>query len=411
VRARLALARPPRFYVRTAVDHVTGPDRSPSPVPHLMADRRPVPPHIPSLDGLRAVSFLIVFIAHAGVPGVPGGFGVTVFFFLSGFLITTLMRMERETTGTVNLPQFYLRRVLRILPPFYLILVIAIALTLLGVLPGRLHAPPLLAQSLHFFNYWYIWRGGDGAPYGTVPYWSLAVEEHFYLLFPMLYLAASRRLPRLGQAGLFWGLCAAICVWRSFLVFGIGVPEDRTYMASDTRFDSIFFGCALAIGANPMLDRPRLAEHWWKWLIVPASLGLLIFTFSYRAPWFRESVRYSLQGVALTPIFISAIRYPTWLPYRLLNARPVAFLGVLSYVLYLIHQVVLFALGHQLPNMREAARAPLALVISIVVAVVIHYLVEKPAQNLRKRLTRRATASTASRGITPRSSQSDSVQG
>ena len=126
-------------------------------------------------------------------------------------------------------------------------------------------------------------------------------------------------------------------------------------MASDTRFDSIFFGCALAIGANPMLDRPRVGEHWWKWVIVPAALALLIFTFAYRAPWFRETIRYSLQGIALTPIFISAVRYPGWLPYRFVNARPVVFMGALSYVLYLVHQVVLFALSYQMPSLHGLA--------------------------------------------------------
>jgi len=79
--------------------------------------------HIPSLDGLRAVSFLLVFVGHAGLDRfVPGGLGVTIFFFLSGFLITTLMRNEYERTGGVNLRHFWLRRALRILPPFYLVL-------------------------------------------------------------------------------------------------------------------------------------------------------------------------------------------------------------------------------------------------------------------------------------------------
>jgi peptidoglycan/LPS O-acetylase OafA/YrhL len=348
--------------------------------------------HIPSLDGLRAISFLIVFVAHAGVRGVPGGFGVTVFFFLSGFLITTLMRLERETTGTVNLPHFYLRRVLRILPPFYLILLFAIVLTLLDLLPEPLQAGPVIAQALHFFNYWYIFNTGAGAPVGTVPYWSLAVEEHFYLLFPMLYLAASRRWARMGQAKVFWALCAVICVWRCVLVFLLDVSEDRTYMGSDTRFDSIFFGCALAIGANPIFDPPRIAEKWWKWAIVPAALALLFVTFAYRAPWFRETIRYSLQGIALTPIFITAIRYPNWLPYRVLNLRPVAFVGVLSYVLYLIHQVILYSLDYRLPAVSGLVRAVMALLLSLAIAVVVHHFVEKPAQNLRKRLTRRPAA-------------------
>src|SRR5258708_26476857 len=97
------------------------------------------PFHIPSLDGLRAVSFFIVFAAHAGLDRiVPGGFGVTVFFFLSGYLITTLMRMEAEATGHVSLKNFYLRRALRILPPFYIVLLAATALSELYVLPADL---------------------------------------------------------------------------------------------------------------------------------------------------------------------------------------------------------------------------------------------------------------------------------
>jgi len=79
--------------------------------------------HFPSLDGLRGVSFMLVFLAHAGLEHrVPGGFGVTTFFFLSGFLITSLMRIEARSAGTVSLRHFYLRRVFRILPPFYLVL-------------------------------------------------------------------------------------------------------------------------------------------------------------------------------------------------------------------------------------------------------------------------------------------------
>ena len=343
--------------------------------------------HIPSLDGLRAVSFMIVFLAHAGVSGVPGGFGVTVFFFLSGFLITTLMRMEQEKTGTVNLRHFYLRRVLRILPPFYLILIFATALSLLGILPGTLRREVVLAQALHIANYWFIWNGGDGAPAGTVPYWSLAVEEHFYLLFPLLYLLLSRRLSRPSQASAIWAVCALIAVWRCILVFGLNAIEDRTYMGSDTRFDSIFFGCALAIGANPMLDPPRVSERIWKWLVMPAALIVLFITFQYRAPWFRETIRYSLQGIALTPVFITAMRFPGWLPYRFVNIRLIAFVGVLSYVLYLVHQVILFAVGYQLPSLHALPRAVLALLLSLLIAVAIHHFVEKPCARMRRRLT------------------------
>jgi peptidoglycan/LPS O-acetylase OafA/YrhL len=350
------------------------------------------PPHIPTLDGLRAVSFLIVFVAHAGLEWiVPGGFGVTVFFYLSGYLITTLMRWERQTSEAVSIPRFYLRRAFRILPPFYLVLLIAIALTLVSVLPGELDPRVLLAQSLHYSNYWFIWHGAAGSPGGTVPYWSLAVEEHFYLLFPLLYVSLSRFMSNRDQARVFWTLCGVVCVWRCVLVLGLGADENRTYMASDTRFDSILFGSALALGLNPVLDRPWGSERLWKSVLLPASIVVLFMTFVYREPWFRETIRYTLQGIALTPIFVTAIRFSTWLPFRFLNARPVAFVGVLSYSLYLIHQVALYGTEYHMPALHPVHRAMLALAISLAVALAIHGLVERPCTRLRNRLLRGPT--------------------
>jgi peptidoglycan/LPS O-acetylase OafA/YrhL len=356
------------------------------------APRRPASLHIPSLDGLRAVSFFIVFAAHSGVSTlVPGGFGVTVFFFLSGFLITTLMRVEHATTGTVSIRHFYIRRTLRILPPFYLILALACVLTLARVLPGELRPNVVLAQTLHVSNYWFIFFGSDGAPVGTVPYWSLAVEEHFYLVFPLLYLAFNRYFTPRTQARVFWALCAAVCVWRCVLVLALGVSEDRTYLATDTRFDSVLFGCALAMGINPVLDRPVGREWLWKWILVPAAFALLVFTFAYRAPWFRETIRYSLQGIALTPVFIACIRFPEWLPFRALNARAVAFVGVLSFTLYLSHQIALAGWNFWFPSMTPLSTACVALVSAFAVSLTIHQFVEKPCAAIRKRLARDAS--------------------
>jgi peptidoglycan/LPS O-acetylase OafA/YrhL len=368
-----------------------------SQAPLSMAPARtpgPASLHIPSLDGLRAVSFFIVFFAHSGlnlfVPAVPGGFGVTVFFYLSGFLITTLIRVEQQTTGSVSVRNFYLRRALRILPPFYIVLVLASTLTVLGILPGNLHPKVIAAQALHFANYWFIFHGSDGAPAGTVPYWSLAVEEHFYLAFPAIYLALSRYFSRRAQAGSLWAFCVLVCAWRCVLVLGLGATEDRTYMASDTRFDSILFGCALAVGMNPVLDRPYGRDRLWKWFLVPAALLLLLLTFTYRAPWFRETIRYTIQGLALTPVFVAAMRFPTWWPFRVLNARSVAFTGVLSYTLYLTHQIALMGVEFWLPSLDKLTGSILAFSMAFTVALVIYKFVETPCARLRKKLTRGA---------------------
>jgi len=345
--------------------------------------------HIPSLDGLRAVSFSIVFVAHAGLDRlVPGGFGVTVFFFLSGFLITTLMRMEFDKSKTVGFKGFYLRRVLRILPPFYLVLTVATLLTAAGLLAGELRPPAVAAQFLHYANYWIVLNGYSGQALGTGVYWSLAVEEHFYFLFPWLYLALRKAnaAPRT-QALVLWGLCALILAWRCFLVFGQHAPTDRTYLASDTRFDSILFGAALAVWGNPVLDGdPKGGLSLWKWALLPAGVGALLVSFLFRDDAFRETFRYSLQGLALYPVFIVGVRAPDFLPFKLLNTRPAAFLGLLSYSLYLVHHVVLFGLQHHLPDLNPWLRGALGFAISLGLSYGIYRLVEQPAAAFRKRL-------------------------
>jgi peptidoglycan/LPS O-acetylase OafA/YrhL len=347
--------------------------------------------HLPSLDGIRAISFLVVFAAHAGLDAiVPGGFGVTVFFFLSGYLITTLLRMEHDAKGTVSLRGFYLRRALRILPPFYLVLALAALAARAGVLPGGVSGRALLGQALHVANYWIVLHGYDGQPRGTGVYWSLAVEEHFYLIFPCLYLVL-RRVARDGrrQAAALWALAALVLAWRCRLVFGLHAAADRTYLASDARVDSILFGCALAVWGNPALDGPsRVSAAAWKRVLLPAGALVLLATFVVRSPAFRETFRYSLQGVALVPFFVVALRWPGWGPCRVLDLRATSYVGVLSYPLYLVHHVVLVALG----GVAGAPRAAIALAISLAVAWAIHELVEKPCARLRKRLSGAAGA-------------------
>jgi peptidoglycan/LPS O-acetylase OafA/YrhL len=349
--------------------------------------------HIPSLDGLRALSFGIVFAAHAGLGSVvPGGFGVTVFFFLSGFLITTLMRMEWESTGTVSLRKFYIRRALRILPPFYLVLGTATVLTLLGILPGQLQARAVLAQACHYANFWMIHHGGGGFPAGTGVYWSLAVEEHFYVVFPLFYLVLRRlQSSPLQQVSVLLSLCLAALVWRCILVLVFHTPDDRTFLATDTRFDSILFGSALAVYGNPVLDATRKSEAVWKYVLLPLGALGLVASFLIRDSQFRETGRYSLQGIALIPLFVCALRYPTWGFMRALNSRPLSFLGVLSYSLYLIHQVVLVPVTIWLHGALGAGRTALVAVVTLVVTLALAWLVqrvvEKPCARLRRRFS------------------------
>jgi peptidoglycan/LPS O-acetylase OafA/YrhL len=300
-----------------------------------------------------------------------------------------LLRLEFDRTETISLRNFYIRRALRILPPFYLVLLIACALTLLGILPGTIAPSAVLAQAFHYANYRIVCHGYDGFAPGTAVYWSLAVEEHFYLLFPLLYLWLRKRgIGQRGQAICLVLLCASILAWRCVLVYALHSATDRTYLASDTRFDSILYGCALAVLGNPVLDPQRGSDTLWKAGLLPlGGLGLLV-SFLVRDAGFRESIRYSLQGVALIPVFVCAVRFPTWGPSKVLNYRPVAFIGVLTYSLYLCHQVVLFVVRGRLEaRLGLPASALLSLVIAIAVAWLAQVTIERPFARLRKRFS------------------------
>jgi peptidoglycan/LPS O-acetylase OafA/YrhL len=349
------------------------------------------PSHIPSLDGMRAAAFFIVFASHAGGLDtvIPGGFGVTVFFFLSGYLITTLMRVEAATTGSVNLRDFYLRRALRILPPFYVVLVAATLLARSHVIEGDLQPFAVASQFLHVSNYWIAGHGGGGVASGTGVYWSLAVEEHFYLLFPAVFLLMSRlRLTGRQEAFVFWAACAAVLAWRCALVLLLRVAIDRVGLCSDTRVDSIAFGCALAVWKSRERDVASASSGstLGKRFVLPAAVGLLLVTFVVRAPVFRETLRYTLQGIALTPIFAMAVSHPRWLVFRVLNTRPMGFVGKVSYSLYLVHHVALRAIeAHS--RLGGVARALVALAVSLAIACAMLAVVEKPCARLRHRLS------------------------
>ena len=193
-------------------------------------------------------------------------------------------------------------------------------------------APRIL---LFYTNYWQLYGNSDFPP-GTDVVWSLAVEEHFYLLFPWLYIAMQKwRLPRQRQALLLWGLCAVILAWRCLLFVGLHAPSGRIYIATDTRLDSILFGCALAVWNNPILDKPTLRPRQWKFLLLPAALIALLLCTLYGGLVFKHTWYFSIEGVALALVFTSAIRFHRWPLFRFLNYRPIAFIRGLS-VLFIV---------------------------------------------------------------------------
>jgi peptidoglycan/LPS O-acetylase OafA/YrhL len=360
---------------------------------------------------------MVVFLAHAGLnEWIPGNFGVTVFFFLSGFLITSLLRVEFDRSGTIDLRAFYLRRALRIFPPMYVVLAIASAFTIVGALEGSVWPQALLAQAAQLTNYYVIGNGWwDGRAPGTWIYWSLAVEEHFYLLFPLGYLLLRRRVASTRrQALVLIGVCALVLAWRLLLVLAFAVSKERTYIATDTRIDSILFGCLLAIAANPVLDRSRISDRWWAFVLLPAGLALILVSFVVRAHEFQETVRYTLQGIGLMPLFVVAIHWHDRSIFRLLNWRPVAFLGLVSYSFYLVHPTVLFGVA-QWTRWPAAVQGGVSLGLTVAISVTIYVLIERPSAALRRRLSRVAPATArppaAAATGTPTAGASEAVAG
>lgn len=351
--------------------------------------------YIPSLDGLRAVSIVIVFFSHAGFGNViPGLFGVTVFFLLSGYLITTLLRQEWGKTGTVSLSQFYLRRVLRIFPPLYLAIVGASLLCLAGVVTANLTWKAFFAQGLFLANYYEIYADSRGMPPGMSILWSLAVEEHFYFIFPLLYIGLHKiNASAARQAVILGGICLFALVWREALVhMGMSTVDGsqgwhRLAHGSDTRLDSILYGCLLAVYGNPMFDRTRIPEGVWKYVLVPAGLAALFFTFVYRDSAFRSTYRYSIQAIALFPVFVVGVRYPTWAPMQPLNWAWVRRLGVLSYSFYLLHGFIIAAVDQRV-HAPAVGRVLLSFALSYLAADLTFRLVERPFANLRRRLSK-----------------------
>src|SRR6478672_6158755 len=144
--------------------------------------------YMPSLDGFRALAILFVFIAHLGFGYIiPGGFGVTLFFFLSGFLITRLLIHEHDKKNTLDLKGFYIRRLLRLYPP--LLFMLLIFPVIIVSFKHAISIPEITAVSFYWENYFLVYVLHDGGKGNFNIFWSLAVEEHFYLIFPLLFLA------------------------------------------------------------------------------------------------------------------------------------------------------------------------------------------------------------------------------
>lgn len=348
---------------------------------------------IPSLDGLRAISITIVLVSHAGYGNVvPGGLGVTIFFFLSGYLITTLLMDERERSGRIHIGRFYLRRAFRLFPPLVVTLIIAYSLVMLGLLGGGISWAGVLAQLLYFANYYGLFFDpGNTTAAGTGILWSLAVEEHFYMIYPAILvgllalgLSKQRLVVVLAIA------CLAVLAWRMYLAGLPNFETERTYYSSDTRVDSIVFGCLLALAANPRFEKGGKSNPFLEApsaILLAGAAVVMAITIVWRDAYFRETFRYSLQGLALMPVFYFAIKCAKHFPFTLLNHPWVVKIGVYSYAIYLIHHIIINVLEKNAPW--PAIAKPLLVLVVFVIATLYAAILDTFVDSYFRRLRKK----------------------
>ncbi|MDP9018864.1 MAG: acyltransferase [Candidatus Eremiobacteraeota bacterium] len=286
---------------------------------------------------------MLVAASHCGFGDViPGGLGVTVFFFLSGYLITTLLEREFAFSGTISFRRFFARRVARLAPAFLVTLAMADTLVHFGLLSGKVTWTGSLAQIFYFANYYSVFFGGSQyIAGGTATYWSLSVEEHFYLLYPFLVSFLLFRRDKKYRAIFFLCATSIVFCWRIYLASKGSVNSDRIYYLTDTRVDSILWGCFFAT-AVPQLSSHQIDVSYRKTIVLLTSgIGLILLSLVIRNQFFRDTFRYTLQGVALIPIFYSLLCAPNTGIHKLLNSPLMSNLGKLSYGFYLNHLIII----------------------------------------------------------------------
>lgn len=357
--------------------------------------------YIPGLNAVRAFAVIIVMLAHFGFENtIPGGFGVTVFFFLSGFLITTLLNQELKREDRVSLGGFYFRRFLRLMPELTVFLLAA------TFYRSVLGAPPHFAEVASAFTYTtnyvaIVMRNisSDGAIPTWPQLWSLSVEEHYYITFPVIFATIARSNRALL---IFFGGVLILCpLWRTIIVsFDWSSPAQvmpYTYMASETRFDSIAFGALFAFVAQA---KGRLGEG-QRWLAGAGGLLLLLAGFAIRDPFFRETLRYTVQGTGLFLAFAFLYLGKRELGLmRVLESPVLRTLGILSYGTYLWHMEFPFVVEKIFPNMADEqgivgriAYALIGVTVSFCVAYVSYRCIFVPVAKYRSQFGRHGALS------------------
>ena len=359
-------------------------------------------PRIPGLDFVRAIAVLLVLLDHSGVYTVgpvalfDGGFGVEIFFVLSGFLITWMLLDEQDRAGRVSLIDFYRRRAARLLPVFYAYLLAG--LLVLVVLHKPVPWGAVVSSAFYAVNYYQAFTGG--VAHYLSHCWSLAVEEQFYLLWPLAFIVIARRGRSMARAlvGLVVGVWALRHVYIAF-----GAIDDYLYRALETRMDQLACGCLVAVLMRQPVWRERFERLPWRGLVATALVLAMIGSLNLLrgSVAMKYGVAYVLEPVLIAssiPMLVLLACGKGWIA-RILNARPMILIGQVSYGMYLFHPFVIHPARHVVERM--GGSHGLGTVVSIGVVFVCAYLsfryFESPLRALIRgqRRARRAQAAPA----------------
>jgi peptidoglycan/LPS O-acetylase OafA/YrhL len=318
--------------------------------------------HRPALDGVRGIAILLVVSYHlAGWPR-GGNLGVDVFFVLSGFLITTLLLEEQALAGAIGLRAFYERRARRLLPALFFMLTIAAVISA-GSFTARQMVVVYGSATFYASNFVRAFTHPDqilGGPTGHL--WSLAEEEQFYLLWPIILIFLLRR--RIDLTKVLGCAFVALVVYRLALIAS-GVSIDRVKYSPDTHAEGLVLGCLLAVLWRRGLQLPR----WAGWLGLAAVAALAVFS--------SDGSTFGLPAAEIATAALIGCALQTGFVQRGLSFPPLVYLGVISYSLYVWHQFANWVtLWHH---------QALAFALTVPLTLGSYYLIERPFRRRRAR--------------------------
>ncbi|HEX4443427.1 MAG TPA: acyltransferase family protein [Galbitalea sp.] len=330
----------------------------------VSTNTRDVRPFRKDIQGLRAIAVLLVVIYHAGVPGIPGGYtGVDVFFVISGFLITGHLVSEIADTGRLQFGRFYARRVRRILPASFVVLALTLIASLIFIPPALVAktVKDAAATALYVPNYSFAVQGtnylAETAPSPFQHYWSLGVEEQFYLLWPALlfvvWLVVKRRRLKLVVV-----VGAVVLVSLAYSIILTGQSQPWAFFSLPTRAWEFGIGGLVAIAGTATSSRvPARLGAVLSWVsLAVVILGAVLLNAS--TPYPGSAAVIPVVGTAGVILFGgNAAPYG---PIALLGTRVMQFVGAISYSLYLVHWPLLV-----IPEEAGGRTAPLPLLVTV----------------------------------------------